>query len=261
MVHSLVTQANRKFEADIVKNKGNGLIVLLHGPPGTGKTLTAESVAEVAEKPLLQIACGDMGTSPSEVEKSMNSILRLGQRWDCVVLLDEADTFLEQRTSQDIERSALVSVFLRILEYYNGILILTSNRVGSFDEAFKSRIHLSVHYKAPSRLERRKIWKNLLNRLEDLEESPDSPIANLTEDIDVVDIEMHIDDLARYAMNGRQIRNVVSTARQLARYREERMSSEHLQHAIDASEQFNKYISELHDGVSDDQMARESGIR
>ena len=38
--------------ADIIEGKGNGLIILLHGGPGTGKTLTAESVAELAEKPL-----------------------------------------------------------------------------------------------------------------------------------------------------------------------------------------------------------------
>ena len=47
-----------------------------------------------------------------------------------VVLLDEADVFLEERDVKDLNRNALVSVFLRALEYYDGILILTSNRVG-----------------------------------------------------------------------------------------------------------------------------------
>ena len=61
----------------------------------------------------------------------------------CVALLDEGDVFLEQRTLTDLDRNALASVFLRVLEYYEGILILTSNRVGTFDEAFKSRIQLS----------------------------------------------------------------------------------------------------------------------
>lgn len=37
-----------------------------------------------------------------------------------VVLLDEADVFLEQRTLTDLQRNALVSVFLRVLEYYDG---------------------------------------------------------------------------------------------------------------------------------------------
>ena len=63
-----------------------------------------------------------------------------------MVLLDEADVFLEERTKLDLERNALVSVFLRVLEYYEGILILTSNRIGTFDEAFKSRVQLAIHY-------------------------------------------------------------------------------------------------------------------
>lgn len=60
------------------------------------------------------------------------------------MLLDEADIFLQQRNLEDLQRNALVSVFLRMLEYYEVILILTSNRVGTFDEAFKSRIQLAT---------------------------------------------------------------------------------------------------------------------
>lgn len=43
-------------------------------------------------------------------------------------MLDEAEVFLEERTQADLQRNALVSVFLRALEYYDGILILTTNR-------------------------------------------------------------------------------------------------------------------------------------
>jgi len=48
-----------------------------------------------------------------------------------VVLLDEADVFLVERDMKDLKRYALVSVFLRALEDYDGILILTSNRIGT----------------------------------------------------------------------------------------------------------------------------------
>ncbi|KAH8722459.1 P-loop containing nucleoside triphosphate hydrolase protein, partial [Phaeosphaeriaceae sp. PMI808] len=139
---------------------GNGLIILLHGGLGTGKTFTAESVAEMAEKPLFRVTCGNLGTKPEEVEKYLESVFHLSKIWGCVVLLDEADVFLEQRTLNDLERNALVSVFLRVLEYYEGILILTSNRVGTFDEAFKSRIQLSPHYENLNKAQRQKIWKN-----------------------------------------------------------------------------------------------------
>lgn len=141
------------------------MIILLHGGSGTGKTFTAESVAEMAEKPLFRVTCGDIGTKPEEVERYLESVLHLSKSWGHVVLLDEANVFLEQRTLTDLERNALVSVFLRVLEYYEGILILTSNRVGTFDEAFKSCIQLSLHYENLGKRQCRKIWKNFLSHL------------------------------------------------------------------------------------------------
>ncbi|KAK8087324.1 hypothetical protein PG994_002298 [Apiospora phragmitis] len=135
---------------DIVNRKGNGLIILLHGGPGTGKTFTAETVAEMAEKPLFRVTCGDIGTKPAEVEKYLDLVLYLGKIWNCIVLIDEAEVFLEQRSLDNMERNAL-SVFLRVLEYYEGILILTSNRVGTFDEALKSRILMLLHLREPQR--------------------------------------------------------------------------------------------------------------
>jgi hypothetical protein len=54
------------------------------------------------------------------------------------VLLDEADVFLAQRDSTDVQRNALVSIFLRKLEYYQGILILTTNLITHCDIAFES---------------------------------------------------------------------------------------------------------------------------
>jgi len=69
------------LSADVIEGKGNGLIVLLHGGPGTGKTLTAESVAELAEKPLYRVTCGDIGTDAEAVEKYLESVLYIGTIW------------------------------------------------------------------------------------------------------------------------------------------------------------------------------------
>ncbi|RBR25419.1 uncharacterized protein FIESC28_01856 [Fusarium coffeatum] len=254
---------------DFIQGKGNGLIILLHGGPGTGKTFTAESVAELAEKPLFRVTCGDIGTKPEEVEKYLESVLHLGKIWDCVVLLDEADVFLEQRTLTDLERNALVSVFLRVLEYYEGILILTSNRVGTFDEAFKSRIQLSLHYESLIKSQRRSIWENFLDRLSALEQESTvvQPITDrkrkLEQDpgIDFDDIERHLADLAEEQMNGRQIRNAITTARQLAKFKNESMTYRHLEHVIKISRKFDKYLERVRDSYTDDQVAREEGIR
>jgi SpoVK/Ycf46/Vps4 family AAA+-type ATPase len=243
---------DRKVEAhssDIFYGKGKGLIMLLHGAPGTGKTLSAESVAEVAEKPLHRVTCGDIGTEIDNVEQYLEMILSVGKRWDCVLLLDEADVFLEERSLADLKRNSLVSVFLRVLEYYEGILILTSNRVGIFDEAFKSRIQVALHYDNLPLVARKKIWANFFELLQE-----DQVEA------DFADLESHLEDLAMVDMNGRQIRNAVTTARQLARFRNETLEYEHIQSVIKTAGDFNRYIEKVH-GHKDEKWARDGGLR
>lgn len=73
--------ASSNISTDVIEGKGNGLIILLHGGPGTGKTLTAESVAELAEKPLYRVTCGDIGTDPEGVERYLESVLYIGTIW------------------------------------------------------------------------------------------------------------------------------------------------------------------------------------
>lgn len=251
LVNALVNnKINADKATDTVMGKGNGLILLLHGGPETWKTLTAESVAEIAEKPRYRVTCGDIGTDPRQVEEYLQKVFHLGKIWDCVVLLDEADVFLEQRTLADLTRNALVSVFLRTLEYYDGILILTSNRVGTFDEAFKSRIQLALHYKRLDRAQREHIWTNFMDRLKEL-----------GEDFNEVEIGGKIKLLSEYEMNGRQIRNAITTARQLALFRRTALSWDHLEHSIKVSGQFDKYLEEVHNQIKDDDMAREEGWR
>lgn len=170
-------------------------------------------MAELAEKPLFRVTCGDIGTKPEQVGKHLESILHLGKTWGCVVLIDEAEVFLEQRSLDNLERSTLVSVFLRILEYQEGILILTYNRVITFDEAFKSRILLSLHYGNLMRGYRTKIWKLFSIRLKNMDMgSPESEMSQKEDGagIDFDDVECCLTELAGYELNGRQIRNAIT---------------------------------------------------
>src|SRR4051812_26210058 len=206
--------ASSNMSTDVIEGKGNGLIILLHGGLGTGKTLTAESVAELAERPLYRVTCGDIGTDPEQVERYLESVLYIGSIWKAVVLLDESDVFLEQREKTDLQRNALVSVFLRILEYYEGILILTSNRVGIFDEAFKSRVQLALHYPPLDPDDRWKVWNNFISQLDQQqaggsEASPGTKLAE-GEKINIEDLRRNRDVLARVKINGRQIRNAIT---------------------------------------------------
>jgi len=120
LIHSLVRQHAKNGTGfdDIIKGKGQGLIGLLAGTPGCGKTLTAEAVAEVTHKPLYILSAGELGITPTSLERTLLRVLELAQMWDAVLLLDEAEVFLAQRDISDLQRNALVSIFLRQLEYY-----------------------------------------------------------------------------------------------------------------------------------------------
>lgn len=103
---------------DVVRGKGQGFIIQLSGPPGVGKTLTAESVAEVMRVPLYVMSAGDLGVNARGFETKLKDILRLIPKWGAVLLLDEADVFMEARDSTNLDRNELVSIFLRMLEYF-----------------------------------------------------------------------------------------------------------------------------------------------
>ncbi|UZP38659.1 hypothetical protein NXS19_006475 [Fusarium pseudograminearum] len=207
---------------DLIQGKGRGLVVLLHGVPGVGKTATAEAVAMENRKPLFVITCGDLGLTPHAVESALKNVFRLAHLWDCVLLLDEADVFLTQRSKQDMKRNALVSVFLRVLEYYNGLLFLTTNRVGTIDEAFKSRIHLSLYYPPLDKTQTRDIFRLNIGKLKQIEAERSrmtgEPALVIKENEIIEFASKHYEELARSTgcWNGRQIRSAFQIASSLA---------------------------------------------
>lgn len=197
---------------DFVKGKGEGRIFLLHGSPGVGKTCTAECVAELTHRPLLSLTSGDISTSmsASSVERNLNYFLQLGVRYGALVLIDEADVYLEERRTKDLQRNGLVSIFLRALEYYKGVLFLTTNRVGAFDAAFTSRIHVALHYRRLTDEDRLKVWMNNFERLErDSAGKCYVPHAARS-------FVYESDDVRALNWNGREIRNALQTAVALA---------------------------------------------
>ncbi|OPB44991.1 hypothetical protein A0O28_0091290 [Trichoderma guizhouense] len=222
---------SRKLHFDLVRSKGKGVIILLHGVPGVGKTSTA----------------GDLGTSPKEVEAKLQEAFQLAQLWKCVLLLDEADIFLAHRSENDIERNALVSVFLRVLEYYEGILFLTTNRVGAFDEAFKSRLHMALYYPPLQWKPTNRIWETHLDKL----------IKSGLIDVDRDDILSYAEALFDSqsqpkskigpVWNGRQVRNAFQSAVALASFKQKgegkiHLSRDDFEKVARVSNDFNSYL-------------------
>lgn len=210
---------------DFVAGKGKGLISVLHGPPGVGKTMTAEAVSEHTKRPLYIVTSGELGSTPSEMETQLERVLDLAKTFRAVLLLDEADVFLEQRTTHDLVRNALVSIFLRQLEYYQGILFLTTNRVATFDEAFHSRIHISLCYSALTVEAREQVWRNFGERMEG-------------------GVDLTGEDYKRFAkeeegLNGRQIKNVFRTAQALASDRETRVGRREVEQVLGVMRAFD----------------------
>jgi AAA+ superfamily predicted ATPase len=130
-----------------------------------GKTLSAEIYSEAIKKPLYRVHSGQLGIDAVSVETNLETILNRAQRWDAVLLIDEADVFVRQR-GNDIQHNAVVASFLRTLEYFSGLLFLTTNRAGDIDDAILSRCIAVIHYEYPSKEDARKIWNVLAKQFE-----------------------------------------------------------------------------------------------
>lgn len=188
-----LTQNFYKSESvDFIAGKKKGLLFLLKGPPGTGKTLTANAVAELLEAPLYSVGAGDLGTKPDDIDRNLQHIFNLVENWKGCVLIDEADVFMSQRTDYAVDYNSCVSVFLRLIENYSGILFLTTNRDHNIDPAFDSRIHIRLHYGELNASGREQVWRESLQR----------------HGIDKVDVSK----IKEYKLNNREITNLVQLA-------------------------------------------------
>jgi hypothetical protein len=179
---------------DLIRGKHGGAVVLACGRPGVGKTLTAEVYAERSERPLYVLELGELGTTPAEVEENLQRVFTRVARWGAVLQFDECEIFLAQR-GEDLERSAIVGIFLRLLDYYRGILFLTTNRAEVLDHAVRSRVMLRLEYPDLGREARAVIWRTMLR-------AADLTLLGGT-----------AEELAEAELNGRQIRNLTRLAR------------------------------------------------
>lgn len=201
----MMTAINSIFDAkqdnifgDLFHGRHGGIVILANGPSGVGKTLSAEVFAEYQERPLYTMEMGEVGTNLESVEMNLNKIFARAKKWNAVLLFDEADIFLSERVASDLERSAIVGIFLRLLDYYEGTFFLTTNRGEEIDKAFKSRVTLYLNYPDLTEDLRSKIWNSML-KAAGMEVINDSRVA--------------WGQITNVSLNGRQIRNQVRLLR------------------------------------------------
>lgn len=235
VLQALVTSHSFPDNArDQPEQKGKGLVILLHGSPGSGKTLTAETAAEGSQRALISASLGELNRDniPWSFEYRLKRVLQYATMWKAIVLLDEADVFLEVRQDSgqsDGKRNALVAVFLKELEYFSGIVFLTTNRLASFDAAMKSRIHLALGYESPGIQIREQIWLQVLRSVP-------------TEEMGIDDMDGAVESVLQEELNGREIANAVNTARTIARYEKERLQLRHIEMVVEVRHDFNKSL-------------------
>ena len=218
---------------DFVEGKGQGLVILLHGASGVGKTLTAESVALATGKPLLKVSVADIGVDVTKVEQRLNTMFQLASAWEAVLLFDEADILLEARAIEDnLVRNSMVSVFLKVLEYYEGILFLTTNRIKTFDIAVQSRVNLAVHYVDMSEEQQKRVFNVFLDMIDERQ------IKNKPKIVDWVSEDF------REKFNGREIRNMLSSAVALARADGRSLELRDIKVMRDKKKRFKEYLQE-----------------
>lgn len=207
---------------DVIKGKGNGLILLLSGPPGTGKTLTAEAVADKTHRPLLYMHAEDLGINPATLGARLKNMFEMATEWNAVCLLDECDVFLSARNPVDIARNELVSIFLREIEYFQGILFLTTNLYDSIDTAFRSRMSIHLRFNPLAPEARTLLWQKFLGRLPEMvkyeskkkafEDGDDEEVVKMFKPLDNISDE-DMKELALWELNGREIKSVIKTVK------------------------------------------------
>ncbi|KAL4753229.1 hypothetical protein BDW72DRAFT_201778 [Aspergillus terricola var. indicus] len=206
---------------DLIEDKGLGVSLLFAGSPGTGKTLTARAIAEELRKPLYILSAGELEQDPASVEKRLRRTLILAEKWDAVLLLDKCDTLLQEGHFERLEHNKIVAVFLRLLEYYRGVLIITTGRADTTNKALKRHIHFTIHFPELNASARKQIWRQSVAR--------SKADAAITDKV--------YDRLSQLQLNGHQIQQVVKIATLLSYQQTQSLGLAQIRTVLSASQE------------------------
>ncbi|MDR2817691.1 MAG: ATP-binding protein [Oscillospiraceae bacterium] len=142
---------------------GRSTSALFYGAPGTGKTMATQVIANEVGLPLYRIDLSQIISKYiGETEKRLNEIFDIAKRTQVVLFFDEADALFAKRTqvstSNDRFANVETSFLLQKIEDYSGVVILATNLLSNFDDAFKRRIKIMVNFALPDEEMRLKLW-------------------------------------------------------------------------------------------------------
>ncbi len=199
---------------------GKGINILFTGPSGTGKTLTAKVLGKELDMEVYIAEFNKLiNCYYGETEKNVDSLFKILEEEETILLVDEADGILTRRTtahgSVDSTENRIVNIFLQKMEEHSGVIILSSNLARGMDKALERRIALKVMFPKPDVDARKKIW--------DLHIPEETPIAD----------DVSLEELAReYEFTGGQIKNaVLNAARKALTSGSEEIQMSHFIHA------------------------------
>jgi SpoVK/Ycf46/Vps4 family AAA+-type ATPase len=142
-----------------LKARGHGTLCF-YGAPGTGKTALAEHIARSLDKPLLIKQASDlMSKFVGETEQNMAAMFREAESEKAVLLLDEADSFLQDRRgAQRTYEVTEVNEMLQGMERFAGIFVCTTNLMDRIDQAALRRFAFKIRFKPLTAVQREKMF-------------------------------------------------------------------------------------------------------
>lgn len=191
----------KEWGFDSVIEKGKAISMLFYGLPGTGKTLMAQAIADKYKLELQIIETASIETpEPGGAERNIKSAFEKAHGGKAVILIDECDSLITDRSRVGMILAAQINSLLTALERHEGIVIFTTNRLGALDPAFERRLSLKVEFPMPNAEYRAKIWQRMFPAACPLEEG------------------INWDALADVEIAGGHIKNVVLAAASTAAY-------------------------------------------
>ena len=154
---------------------GKGVSMLFYGPPGTGKTMGAQVMANQLSMELYKVDLSSvMSKYIGETEKNLRKIFDEVKKSRSILFFDEADALFGKRTevkdSHDKYANAETAYLLQKIEEYQGIVVLATNYMQNFDEAFKRRIKFIIEFPFPLPEYRLEMWKKVFPEQTPVEE-------------------------------------------------------------------------------------------